>query len=425
MPTTVPAMKAKLGDTDYYILSMKAQELADKVKIPKELTEWADMSIDERYQRDINYSRVKKQIAPYLANDESRFFGAIIVAAMNFDDTDAFEPLSEVTTRGLPGLYRAAADNIGFLTFKGGEVLVPLDGQHRLKAIQFAITGRDEKGKDIAGLDPCTLLAQEDVTVILIRYDSKKARKIFTRVNASARKTTAGQNYVTDDDDVVAVLAREVANKLIGGRLVQYTNSALNPLDSEFTTLSIIYNCNRAIITDADPAGKLKKEQLPSEEKQNLYRHEVLETWELLLKEISVFADALVDKEGTGDGNRCEIRGANLLGKPVTQECLVRAFLRLTGAPTNMAPSEACEKLNTLPWGITEENLKVWDRVLWTGGVGGKIITTQKNRTLATNIIAYLAGEKIIEERKSELLEEYRSLFPDDEREDKELPELR
>ena len=58
MATTVPAMKGRLGNTDYYILSMKAQELVDKVKIPKEMDEWEDESIEERYQREINYHRV-------------------------------------------------------------------------------------------------------------------------------------------------------------------------------------------------------------------------------------------------------------------------------------------------------------------------------------------------------------------------------
>ena len=188
MATTVAAMKARLGDTDYYILSMKAQELADKVKIPRELEGWEDMSIEERYQRDLNYNRVRKQIAPYFANDDSRFFGAIIVAAMNFGDEVTFEPLADVTTRGLPGLYRTAAAPMGFLTFSGGEVLVPLDGQHRLKAIQFAVTGRDERGRDILDISPCTELAQDDVTVILVGYEPQKARKIFTRVNKYAKR---------------------------------------------------------------------------------------------------------------------------------------------------------------------------------------------------------------------------------------------
>lgn len=138
MPTTVSALKARLGNTDYYILSMKAKELADKVTIPRELAGWEDMSIEERYQRDLNYTRVRNQIAPYLANNDSRFFGAIIVAAMNFGDVVSFEPLPDVT-KNLLELYKTAATAMGFLTFKGGEVLIPLDGQHRLKAIQFAV----------------------------------------------------------------------------------------------------------------------------------------------------------------------------------------------------------------------------------------------------------------------------------------------
>ena len=422
MSTTLAAMKARLGDTNYFILSMKAQELVTMVKIPKELEDWADMSVEERYQRDINYNRVKKQIAPYLANDDSRFFGAIIVAAMNFSEEDIFEPLAAVTTKGLPNKYRDDASDMGFLTFKGGEVLVPLDGQHRLKAIEFAVTGRDEKGRPIAGLKPCTQLAQEDVTVILVPYISQKARKIFTRVNRYAKPTTTGQNIVTDDDDIVAVLSREVVNTLIGGRLAKYTSNTLTPKDPEFITLAITYNCNKEIITKTFPTGRLDTTQLPDADKIEAYREKVREVWEVLLEGIEVFADALSDKEETGDDKRREIRKTNLLGKPVGQECLVRAFLRLTGAPSNMGDEKACEKLNALPWSITEENLKVWQGILWTGGVDGKIIT--KNRTLATNIIAYLAGEKISDERKAELLEEYRGLFPEAERVGKELPQL-
>ena len=104
MATTVPAMKGRLGDTDYYVLSMKAQELVNKVTIPKKLEGWDDLSVEERYQRDISYRRVRTQIAPYLANDKSRFFGAVIVTAMNFGDVVSFAPLSGGAPKGLPGL---------------------------------------------------------------------------------------------------------------------------------------------------------------------------------------------------------------------------------------------------------------------------------------------------------------------------------
>ena len=426
MATTVPAMRGRLGDTDYYVLSMKAQELVNRVTIPKKLEGWDDLSIEERYQRDISYSRVRKQIAPYLANDKSRFFGAVIVTALNFSDVVSFEPLSDIATKGLPGLYRTAAANIGFLTFTGGEVLVPLDGQHRLKAIEFAISGRDEKGHDISNITPCSHLAMEDITVILVPFDVERARKIFTKVNRYARATTTGQNIVTEDDDMVAVLTREVANELIGGRLAKFKSNTLGPKDPEFTTLGIVYNCNEEIIIhNFFSKGRPDRTRLPDASQQKLWRMKVREVWQAVLEGIDVFADALADTAESGDDNRRKIREGNLLGKPVAQECLVRAFVRLTGAPSNMSASETCDGLNSLPWDISEESVRrVWQRVLWNGGVdGGKIIT--KNRVFATEMIAYLAGERTNEEARGELLEEYRRQFPEEERSDLDLPEVR
>ena len=101
MATTVAAMKGRLGNTDYYMLSMKARELVNRVTTPTKIKGWDGLSVEELYYRDISYDGVKTRIAPYLANDRSRFFGAVIVTAMNFDDA-VFEPLSDIAGRGCP-----------------------------------------------------------------------------------------------------------------------------------------------------------------------------------------------------------------------------------------------------------------------------------------------------------------------------------
>ena len=419
MAKTVAAMKAELGSTRYYILSMKAQELVQSTIIPKEMPEWDDLSIEERYQRDINYNRVRKQITPYLVREEDRFFGSIILAALNFDDSNAFEPLPDVMQRQVPNLYRTVASSMGFLTLTGGEILVPLDGQHRLKAIEFALSGKDERDRPIDGITPSTKLAQEDVTIILIPYEQSKARKIFTHVNRYAKPTTTGQNIITDDDDICAVITRRVANDVIGGRLAKYTSNTIRPNDGEFTTLSIIYNCNKDII-EKTFSEKINTTELPDKDKQRLWEDKCVNVWETVVQNITVFADALMDKEETGDERRREIRAASLLGRPVAQECLVKAFVDLTGPSTNMSVQVACDKLNGLPWSLNEENLKVWDRLLWTGGVDGRAVT--KNRSLALRLILYLAGKKLSETEKSTLLDDYRSEFPEGIRKDLVLP---
>lgn len=424
MSSTVPAMKGRMGDTDYYLISLKANELVNLVKEPKNMPGWDDEKIEEIYQRKINYTRVRTQIAPYLANSKnSRFFGSLIVAAFNFDEHVEFTPMSKVsavTVSKLTAEQKEASSKIGMLTLGGGVMMVPLDGQHRLKALDFAMRGKDHTGKDIPGIDVDPDLANEDISVILVPYHPQKARQIFTRVNRYARRPTTSETYVTDDDDVFAVLARGVANQ-IGGRLVKYTQPTLTPKDPEFTTLAILHACCKAIVEHTftekqiDAAKRLESDML------DVCERKVQEVWGRLLKKVDIFSDATADRSEEGDSKRMETRKTNLLGKPVPQECLVSAYLSLVGNPTRMDWDTACRHLNAVPWEIDEKNVgEVWQNVLWFGGTDGKIIT--KNRQISSRIIAYMAGEQLTGEQEATLLHDYRTLFPEGQRAAKELP---
>ena len=59
MSTTLFALQGKLGKTTYWITKMPAAEVVAKVRIPKEIEGWEDISIEERYQRGLNEGRVK------------------------------------------------------------------------------------------------------------------------------------------------------------------------------------------------------------------------------------------------------------------------------------------------------------------------------------------------------------------------------
>ena len=417
MATTVAAMKGKLGSTEYFILAMKAKELVEKTIIPSEIEGWEDMTLEEKEQRDINYGRVKDLIAPYLASDKDRFFGAIILTAKNMGASN-FEPIADVATKGLPNLYKTQAQLMGFLTFTGGEELIPLDGQHRLKAIKFAIEGKDERSKAIPDITPCSQLANDDVTVILIPYDNEKARKIFTKVNRYAKPTTTGQNLVTDDDDIIAVLSRAIANELITARLVKYKANTLSEKDFYFTTLATVAECNEAIL-QATFAEKIERAKPIDNEKKHLYQDKVKEIWEYLSQNITLFADMLEDKDEQGDDKRRELRRDYLLGKPVPQACLFKAFSRLTNLESRqgkLTKKEAVDKLNAIDWAIKAPE---WDRLFISGK---KFI--KSNAKLAIDIICYRAGEILNEEQKGSLLDKYRQLFPDDKQDKITLPPL-
>ena len=289
MSSVIAALRGKLGSTEYYLFCMKAKELVSSVRFIRP-DEWKDISVEEKFQREIKTARVLRDIVPYLVKDNDRFFGSVIVAAENFGLEEKFEPISEFCELNrLSNLHESEALKMGFLTFSGGEQFVPLDGQHRVKALQYAITGRDDKNKEVQCLPG---LAQEDVAVILVDFDLHKARRIFTQVNKNARAITRGQSLVTDDEDKLAVLSREVADEFIGGPMVNHISSTLGEGSPEFTTLNALYEGNKIIIEAAFGKSMVDKCVAPakstglSEEEIEACRQEIGRVWDALLKGI-------------------------------------------------------------------------------------------------------------------------------------------
>ena len=66
MSSVYPSMRGKFGSTEYFMVTMKANDVANKLVIPNEMPGWGDLDIEERFQREIKYRRVRNQIAPIL-----------------------------------------------------------------------------------------------------------------------------------------------------------------------------------------------------------------------------------------------------------------------------------------------------------------------------------------------------------------------
>lgn len=415
MATTMPAIAGRIGTTDYWVTTMKAKEVCEKLVIPKDMEGWEDLSLEERYQRDISLNRVKKEIAPYFSNDKDRFTGSLIAAIQN-DDEVTFECVTEVAAK-MPALYRQSASSLGLLTLSGGEVLIPLDGQHRTKALKYAITGRDDRNQDLPGVDGDPDLAKEDIVVILVRYDAKGARRIFNKVNRYARPTTKGQNLITDDDDVVAVIVRQsVVGDLINPKLVSIEGASLNVKASEFTTLATLYESSLDILK---AKGHPKFPQRPDASKARLLTKELVDTWDALFSGLNTFRLAIDDPTETGDDKRREIRRDSILGKPIGQLAAVRGAMALLYGKRHELPSigEVIERLNAVPWSVTES---LWQGVLMSGA---KMRSGKTAAALAADLIAYLADAQNWKDDETEdLRERIRANLAEEEREKYELP---
>lgn len=401
MATVLPAMQGKMGSTQYWLVTMPAKELTERLTIPKHIEGWDDLSVEERYQREIDYKRVRRQIAPYLTTDDDRFFGAFIVSVLNADGVD-FEPLGDMVSK-IPNLYKKAGKAFGFLTLAGSEVLVPLDGQHRLAALDFAITGKDESKRPIDDFDANVSVAADDCAVILIMHDAVKSRSIFNKVNRYAKKTTKAEDLITADDDVIAVIVREnIANEVIPARLVNYRSNTLNTSAKEFTTLSTLYEATKVLLEDL--VGKIDTQILPDRATIKMLRDSAIDFWSELCERIDTFARALHDQGAEGDDKRKEIRSSYVLGKPIAQFALAQAVVRMRSEDdtgTRLSLAEVCRRVNTVDWSFESP---LWQGVLMNGN---RVLAGRTAAKFAGRVVAYLLGENLSEDELTALSNDF------------------
>jgi DNA sulfur modification protein DndB len=414
MAETIPAMLGRLGTTDFYIVTMKAQRVAEKIQIASEVEGWENLSLDEKYQRNLSINRVKREIAPYLANDRDRFFGSLIVAVQNGEDME-YEPVKEVGGK-FTGAHKSASDNLGFLTLSGQEMFIPIDGQHRAKAIKFAITGRDDSGKELEDVVRDPSLGQEDVVAILIHFDTEdqraKARKIFNKVNRYAKKPTKSEDLIIDDDDVVAVLSRRMTDDedpVISGDLVRISGNTLPDRAGEFTTLATLYEINKDILQAL--GHTYNKGELPDSSTVNLYWDEIVSVWEKLEKGINHYNAAFRDHDPESNNIRQQLRRNFLSCKPIGQRVLFQAFLALT-EPANgnseamMSKEEAIKRLNLVDWNISSE---IWLNILTRDNK--RVMSGKAAISLGKEFVCYLCGAPMTDEQLNNLREK---IAPDD-----------
>jgi DNA sulfur modification protein DndB len=384
---------------------MPAKELTERLTVPRDVEGWTDLSLEERYQREINYRRVKDQIAPYLVNEESRFFGAFIVTMLNSEQVE-FEPMARIYKEKVPTLYRSAADAFGFLTIQGSEVLVPLDGQHRLAALEFAITGKDEKQQPISDIEASAKVASDICTVMLIKDHEVDSRTIFNKVNRYAKATSKAENLITADDDIVAVIVRSALvgmDNIIPEPLVNVKSNTLSTKAGEFTTLATLYESTKYVLENTH--GRINTQRLPDKSVQGLMRSEATEFWETVCSSISLFDVALRDPSETGNEKRQQIRADYLLGKPFAQWALVQALVQLcnedaeTGA--RMSLSEACNRANQLTWRVDDRR---WQQVLMNGD---RVLFGKSAVNFAARVIAYWLGQPLNDAAVADLRSTY------------------
>ena len=388
---TLGCIKARMGDTEYYITKMPAGELVNSVGVAKEMPEWPDMTAEEKMQRECDIRRIVEEIVPYVIEDPDHFFSSLIVDIYSGFEDIRFESVEDAVN-GIPAAYAVPMKGMGFITLPGSERLIALDGQHRLLSLRIAIKGLmgipagTKNFPSMNALSPHPELAKDEVCVILVRHtDTAKIRKIFNKINKYAKQTSRSDNIITSDDDTFAVIARrlirdgEPLGKIDGIDLVNWKSNTLSQRSKNLTTLSALYTIAETILKDRKLASKV----LPEEDELEAAYQTIANFWEMSLQKVDAYKTYMELSRSKKPVST--LREENLLLKPVTQMAL--AHVALMAQRKGIEWASIVEKLNRINWSFNNE---LWFNILVIASANKKMITGKESIRGAGMVIAYM-----------------------------------
>lgn len=426
---TIWAQRATIGSTEYFIAKMPLEELVNSVGLAMELPEWNDMTPDEKMQREPDVNRVANEICPYFINDKDRFFNSIIIDIHSGYDDIRFDPISKYVKDDITLAYEVSMKDAGFLSLPGKERLIALDGQHRLLAMKLCLKGNSaisaaylKNGKmsqQMLSLQPHPELADEEISVIFVKGDDiHKIRKIFNKVNKYARQTGRGQNIITADDDVFAIIARKlfaeghVLAKIGKNDLVNWSSNTLSQRSKQLTTVSALYTIAETLSKDRGWTSKV----MPESELEIEEVYEENEAfWKALLNGMDTYKKYIeLTRE---DKPISELREENLLMKPVTHMTL--AHVAFMAKVKEVDWTDIVVKLNQIDWSM-DNNL--WFNILVIPAKKKKVITGKESIRAAGMVLSYIVMGDLM---TTEEIEEVKDIiFNSTNGEKNDLPEM-
>lgn len=378
-----PAIKAKMGSWNYYMVRMSMGQVASTIDIAADF--YKDTTLSRTIQRKLRDSRSKEHIAQFLAHREDRFLGSLVVAAVGGDPD--FVSLSIADQPEFRLYQKHLEDTFGVLEFNGEQKYYALDGQHRLFAIKYMLdpsyTGylpEDFRNETISVLMVCPE-PEPGMSANDLASNEKflqSYRRLFSSLNRYAKSTDPDTNIIMDEDDSFAINTRRLmsehsffqcnAEQERLSERVKTDGKNLATGDSYFTSLQTLYDLNIQLLLTIDRANKwpAKKELdaykrfRPSEDELDSMYHELTVYWDGLIKALPVLSEdpAIMrfhnPKPGSDDGAGQD----NLLFWPIGQEIIVpviRSMLNYwhpSDTPTVDSVAKAIESLGIFDWSL-------------------------------------------------------------------------
>lgn len=345
-----PAIKSGMGKWTYYASSMTYAQLAEYVKMPKEVCNSEILS--QRIQRDLSDKHVKN-INSYLQKEDDRFFNALVLAV--YGGKPSWYP-------GMFEMDGTSFYNIGILELSGDEKIFPVDGQHRLAAIKdLVLEGNIDENEEV----PVIFISHEDSEAGIERM-----RRLFTSLNRYAKPVNEAEKIILDEDDIVAIITRYFTDdcSFFGDKVLYSKSDSMNPMDkTHFINIRSLYKCNDFLLTVFLNGAKTSEKEdykryRKSDEEIEKFKEFALLFWKTLaskMPDIKAFFD-----KGEITYQRSD-KGGSLLFRP-------RGICPFVEAITTICMKKNIDYDTAINFFVEVDCMldsKVWKDVLWNGEI--------------------------------------------------------
>ncbi len=295
-----PAMMLKMGDWNYFSVSMKLKDISKHFIFAKSFGE--PTVLDEFMQRKLDEKRTMGDMADFVKKDDW-FYGSIVVASLDEPPNwYGILPSEEIETK-LD--LNPESPSIGYVSFSGENRYFILDGQHRVASINHAIKEKlNDKSFEEEEINILIVCEQEGISV---QENQIRLRRLFTALNKNAKKTDTITNIIMDEDDLIAIVTRKLVENYdffspLGMEAKKNENINMNtkniiPKTPYFTSLPTLYEMNDKLINSEKfieivPFTNKDKKKRPNDLLINEVYLELLKIWKSFVAVFPELADS-------------------------------------------------------------------------------------------------------------------------------------
>jgi DNA sulfur modification protein DndB len=391
----LPCLRGQIGDWMFYVTIISLEEVANRVKLPKEIDKKYDeekLKLGDWIQRKIENSRIKT-IVNYLKHQEQRFFNGLILGI--YDGSPTWQEINVQYSNKFndESKLNYLSKTFGILNLKGDESIFAIDGQHRAFAIRQAVQEKEKlKSEEIAAI----FLAHKATTDGKIR-----TRRLFSTLNKYAKPVSQSEIIALSEDNNCAVITRNLVDEfgLFKDKVLVIKNRSISPDNkTSFTNIMVLYDIVERILTDRpvvglSVSGKSKNifTSVRAENEEIIQAtNDIKKLFNELVKKIPSFSDFFSGSEI----DRTK-KTTSLLFRPIGQNIFFNVL--------KVGISNSKKKIVIDYFANEEFNLtnKVWKKIFWDEET--EIIITEKSRQrYATLLILEHLGFQVKRTKKDQ-----------------------